>query len=127
MNKLIGTALLALALAPPALAEVGKDGARPYAITFKSEVAPILHPDYAYPRVAGNRGVEGQCDVEFVVSAAGKADAIRVQACSSDLFRDAAKRAVEQTPFQATGSAREGVRATIHWKLGAPTMMQASR
>jgi TonB family protein len=128
MNKLIGTALLALVLAPPALAEVGKDGSRPFAITFVSDIAPLAQPDYAYPRLAGNRGVDGQCEVEFVVSGAGKADAIRIKSCSSELFQGAAKRVLEQTAFKATGKVREGVRATIHWKLGAPgTTMLASR
>jgi TonB family protein len=110
-------------LAPAALAD---QPGKPFTITVASAVTPVTHAQIGYPFNAGTRGLEGSCDVSFVISTAGKADAIRISACTSDMFRASAKKIVEAMTF-APRVAAEGATATINWTMNsAPAMRTAS-
>ena len=127
--KLIHAILVAGAasLLPSALAdEPASKEARSYAITISSEVSPLAEPDLRYPYMAGSKGIEGSCDVTFAISPQGKADAIRVGACSSDVFRRSAKATVEQMRFAPRAAAQDGVAMKINWAFDEARMQTAS-
>lgn len=90
---------------------------KPFVITVSSDAAPVSHVEYRYPTYAGVRGLEGACDVTFAISTVGKADAIRVGACTSDVFRSAAKKTVEGMSFSPRAAATAGATATIRWAM----------
>ncbi len=123
--KLIHALLVAAgtaSLAPTALADqLGK----PFTITVASAVTPVSHAEFSYPFNAGTRGLEGSCDVSFVISTAGKADAIRIAACTSDMFRASAKKIVEAMTF-APRAAAEGASARINWSMNPATAMRTA-
>lgn len=127
--KLIHAILVAGAasLLPSALAdEPASKEARSYAITISSEVSPLSEPDLRYPYMAGSKGIEGSCDVTFAISPQGKADAIRVGPCSSDVFRRSAKATVEQMRFAPRAAAQDGVAMKINWAFDEARMQTAS-
>jgi outer membrane biosynthesis protein TonB len=116
--KLIHAILVgAASLLPAALAQTPSEGAKPFVITVNSDASPISHVEYRYPSYAGVRGIEGACDVTFVISTAGKADAIRVGACTSDVFRGAAKKTVEGMSFSPRATVTDGAKATVRWTI----------
>ena len=106
----------AASLLPSAFADEPAN-AKPFVITVNSDATPVSHVEHRYPTYAGVRGLEGACDVTFVISTAGKADAIRVGACTSDVFRGAAKKAVEGMSFSPRAAATAGASATIRWAM----------
>ena len=114
----------AASLLPTALAQ--EPGGQPYTISVASDAQPIAHAEYRYPNYAGVRGLEGACEVSFVISKAGKADAIRVGACTSDVFRRAAKSTVEGMTFAPRAAATTGATATIRWRMPEPQLRTAS-
>jgi outer membrane biosynthesis protein TonB len=114
----------AASLLPTALAQ--EPAAKPFAITFQSDATPIAHAEYRYTAWAGARGLQGSCEVSFAISTAGKADAIRVGSCSSDVFRRAAKTTVEGMTFAPRSVAKDGVSATISWSMTSGEMRTAS-
>src|SRR5262249_29604556 len=116
--------LLPTALAPMALAQ--EAAGKPFLITVSSDATPVSHAEYRYPAYAGVRGLEGACEVSFAISTAGKADAIRVGACTSEAFRRAAKSTVEGMTFAPRASATEGATATIRWMMPEPQIRTAS-
>lgn len=127
--KLIHAILVAGAasLLPSALAdEPSSKEARSYAITISSEVSPLAEPDLRYPYTAGSKGIEGFCDVTFTISTAGKADAIRVGACSSEVFRRSAKATVEHMRFAPRTAAQDGIAMKINWAFDKAGLQTAS-
>lgn len=127
--KLIHAILVAGAasLLPSALAdEPASKEARGYAITISSEVSPLAEPDLRYPYMAGSKGVEGSCDVTFTISTAGKADAIRVGACTAEVFRRSAKATVEEMRFAPRTTAQDGVAMKINWAFNDEARMQTA-
>jgi TonB family protein len=114
-------AILGLSVAsllPTAVAqEPASKEARPYRITIASDVKPVVSENVRYPYMAGSRNLEGACDVSFAISRAGRADAIRVEACTSDMFREAAKKNVERMAFAPRASATDNVRMNIAWEF----------
>lgn len=114
----------AASLLPSALAQ--EPGAQPYVISVASDAAPISHAEYRYPSYAGVRGLEGACEVSFAISTAGKADAIRVGACTSDVFRRAAKSTVEGMTFAPRSAVTADATATIRWRMPDPQVRTAS-
>jgi len=127
--KLIHAILMAGAasLLPSALAdEPASKEARSYAITISSEVSPLAEPDLRYPYTAGSKGIEGSCDVTFTISTAGEADAIRVDACTAEVFRRSAKATVEEMRFAPRATAQDGVSMKINWAFDEARMQTAS-
>ena len=115
----------AASLLPFALAQTPAD-ATPFVITVSSDAAPISHAEYRYPTYAGVRGLEGACNVTFVISTAGQADAIRVGDCTSEVFRRAAKSTVEGMSFSPRASATAGATATIRWTMPSDLRMRTA-
>jgi len=116
--KLIHAILVgAASLLPTALAQAPAEDTKSFVITVNSDASPISHVEYRYPSYAGIRGLEGACDVTFVISTAGKADAIRVGACTSDIFRGAAKKTVEGMSFSPRAAVTTGATATVRWAI----------
>ena len=114
----------AASLLPTALAQ--EAASKPFLITVSSDAKPVSHAEYRYPSYAGVRGLEGACEVSFAISTAGKADAIRVGDCTSDVFRRAAKSAVEGMTFASRASTTERATATIRWIMPEPQLRTAS-
>lgn len=120
MKQLIACTVLLLAVATPsALAEDSKAAAAPFRIMIDSDVKPVAVGESRYPTTAARQGLDGACVVEFVISQAGKPDAIRVRSCSSDMFRGAAKQVVEAMAFDALPTAKPNVTANIRWDISA--------
>ncbi len=115
----------AASLLPSALAQAPAD-AKPFVITVNSDAAPVSHTEYRYPSYAGVRGLEGACEVSFAISTAGKADAIRVGACTSEVFRRAAKSTVEGMSFSPRAAATAGATATIRWAMPSELRMRTA-
>lgn len=61
---------------------------------------PIRQPVPDYPRRALERGLEGQCDVEFSIDAAGRPFGL-VANCSDEVFARSSVQAVERALFAA--------------------------
>lgn len=114
----------AASLLPTALAQ--EPAGKPFLITVSSDASPVSHAEYRYPVYAGVRGLEGACEVSFAISTAGKADAIRVGDCTSDVFRRAAKSTVEGMTFAPRASVTESATATIRWMMPEPQLRTAS-
>jgi TonB family protein len=104
-------------LLPSALADEPANTAKPFTISISSDASPVSHAEYRYPSYAGVRGLEGACDVTFTISTAGEADGIRVGACTSGVFRAAARKAVKGMSFAPRAVATMGVRATVRWAM----------
>ena len=125
--KLICVALGALAASALPTATADEPVApKPYTITVTSDLSPASKPELRYPAYAGMQGLGGACDVSFVVSVEGKADAIRVGACTSDVFRRAAKKAVEDMSFAPRSTPIENARMRIQWTLNESQVSTAS-
>src|SRR5262245_6410924 len=117
----------AASLLPTALAQEPASDAKPFLITFSSDASPVSHAEYRYPSWAGARGMEGKCDVSFTITTSGRPDAIRVGACTSDIFRRAAKSTVEGMSFAPRTVAVSDVGASIRWTMPTePRMRTAS-
>jgi TonB family protein len=114
----------AASLLPAALAQ--EPAAKPFLITVSSDAKPISHAEYRYPSYAGARDLEGVCEVTFAISTAGRADAIRVGACTSDAFRRAAKSTVEGMKFAPRAAVTTDATATIRWRMPDPQVRTAS-
>lgn len=120
MKQLAASTFVLMAVATPsALAEDGK-AAPSFRIVVNSDVTPVSHGDYRYPFNAARRGLDGACEVEFVISKAGKTDGIRIRSCSSDLFRGAAKQVVEAMAFNSSGAVQPNIVANIRWDIDTP-------
>lgn len=108
----------AASLLPTALAQQpASKEVRPYIITIASDVKPIAKDDLRYPYLAGSKNIEGACQVTFTISTAGEADAVRVGACTSEIFRAAAKANVERMTFAPRSTAMDNVRMNISWSF----------
>lgn len=117
----------AASLLPSALAqEPVSPEARRYAITISSDVQPLGEPSLRYPAYAGERAIEGSCDVTFAISTAGKPDAIRVGACSSEALRRSAKTSVEKMRFAPRAAPLDGASLTIRWTFEEAGVQTAS-
>jgi outer membrane biosynthesis protein TonB len=114
----------AASLLPTALAQ--EPAAKPFLITVSTDAAPVSHAEYRYPSYAGARDLEGACEVTFAISRAGKADAIRVGACTSEAFRRPAKSTVEGMKFAPRASVTTEATATIRWRMPDPQVHTAS-
>jgi outer membrane biosynthesis protein TonB len=114
----------AASLLPTALAQ--EPAAKPFLITVSSDAKPISHAEYRYPSYAGARDLEGACEVTFAITTAGKTDAIRVGACTSDAFRRSAKSTVEGMTFAKRAAVTTDATATIRWRLPDPQVRTAS-
>jgi hypothetical protein len=90
---------------------------KPFTIAISSEVTPVSYGEVRYPSYAGVRDLEGSCAVSFTISVAGKADAIRVGACSSETFRGGAKATVEAMDFGQRDTVLDDVQMKIRWSL----------
>jgi hypothetical protein len=99
---------------------------KPFTISISSEVAPVSYGEVRYPSYAGARGLEGSCAVSFTISLAGKADAIRVGECSSEVFRGGAKAALEAMDFGPRDTVIDHVRMSIRWSLNEPARLQTA-
>jgi hypothetical protein len=99
---------------------------KPFTIAISSEVTPVSYGEVRYPSYAGARGLEGSCAVAFTISLAGKADAIRVGACSSEAFRGSAKAAVEAMEFGARDTVLGDVQMKIRWSLNEPARLHTA-
>jgi len=127
--KLIHAILVvgAASLLPSALAQQpASQEARPFAISIRSDVKPVAELDLRYPAQAGVQGLEGACDVTFDVSPAGEPDAIRVGACSSEVFRRPAKTTVEQMRFAPRATKLDDAHLKIRWAFEQPGLQTAS-
>ena len=108
--------LLAASLLPIAWADQPAQP-KPFTVSFSSDIQPVSHADFRYPTYAGVRNIEGACDVKFAVNTAGKADAIRVGECSSEVFRGAARKTVEAMTFAPRASVTDNVHMKIRWAI----------
>ncbi len=117
--KLIHAVLAAgvASVLPTASADERAQAPKPFTIAFSADVAPVSYGDLRYPAYAGARNLSGNCEVSFAISMAGEADAIRVGACSSEVFRAAAKATVESMAFAPRASVAENVSMKIRWEL----------
>jgi hypothetical protein len=111
---------------PTALADERAPAPKPFTITFSSEIAPVSYGDVRYPTYAGARNLSGSCDVSFAINVAGRADAIRVQACTSEAFRTTAKTVVEAMTFAPRAHVAENVQMRIGWSFDEPAVQTAS-
>ena len=107
-------AVMLTAATAPAFAEDGHDNTS-FRIVVNSDIAPVAHGDYRYPVNAARRGLDGACEVEFVISRTGKTDAIRIRSCSSELFKGAAKQVVKTMAFSPSPTVKQNVVANIRW------------
>jgi TonB family protein len=125
--KLIHVALgIVAASVMPSAAADEPSAPKPYTITVSSDLSPAFKPELRYPAQAGMQGLGGACDVSFAVSTEGKADAIRIGACTSDVFRRAAKKAVEDMSFAPRLAPLSDARMRIQWTLNEPQVATAS-
>jgi TonB family protein len=99
---------------------------KPFTITVSSDLSPVSKPELRYPSHAGLQGLQGSCDVKFTVNTDGKADAVRVGACTSDAFRRAAKKAVEDMSFAPRSAPLDNARMRIQWAMNEPSVATAS-
>ncbi|OYX49991.1 MAG: hypothetical protein B7Y90_05695 [Alphaproteobacteria bacterium 32-64-14] len=99
---------------------------KPFTIAISSEVTPVSYGEVRYPSYAGARDLEGDCAVTFTIAVSGKADAIRVGECSSDVFRAGAKAAVEAMDFGARSAVIDRVHMKIRWSLNEPTQIHTA-
>lgn len=99
---------------------------KPFTIAISSEVTPVSYGDVRYPSYAVTRDIEGSCAVSFSIALSGKADAIRVGECSSDVFRTGAKAAVEAMDFGPRSAVIDGVQMKIRWSLNEPAQMHTA-
>jgi TonB family protein len=99
---------------------------KPYTITVSSDVSPAFKPELRYPSHAGLQGLGGACEVKFAISTEGKADAVRVGACTSDVFRRSAKKAVEEMSFAPRSAPLDNAQMRIQWAMDEPTVATAS-
>lgn len=98
----------------------------PFAIAFSSDIDPVAHADFRYPILAGSRNLSGSCAVSFAISVNGEPDAIRVGACSSDVFRLAAKSTVKAMTFAPRVTAIDNVMMEIRWTIGEQALLRTA-
>ncbi len=120
----VAVAAVAASVLPTALAD--ERAPKPFAISFSSDIQPVAHTDFRYPGLAGSKNLSGSCDVSFAISVAGEPDAIRVGACSSEVFRMAAKSTVKGMMFAPRTSAVDNVKMEIRWSLGAAALLHTA-
>lgn len=125
LHAVLATALVASVL-PSASADERASGSKPFAISFSSDIQPVAHLDFRYPSLAGSKGLSGSCNVSFAISVAGEPDAIRVKDCSSEIFRMAAKSAVQRMSFAPRATAIDNVRMEIRWTLGEAAVLRTA-
>ncbi len=99
---------------------------KPFTIAISSEVTPVSYGEVRYPSYAGVRNLEGSCAVTFAIDVSGKADAIRVGACSSEVFRAGAKSAVEAMDFGSRRAGIDNVKMTIRWSMNESAEIQTA-
>jgi len=99
---------------------------KPFTIAFSSAIKPVAYADLRYPSLAGARDLSGSCDVSFTVSVNGEPDAIRVGACSSEVFRMTAKSTVEGMSFAPRAQAIDNVRMQIRWSMGEQALLRTA-
>jgi TonB family protein len=100
--------------------------AKPFIISFSSDVTPVSHNIATYPAYAGVRDLEGRCEVKFAVTTTGKPDAIRVGACTSDAFRRVAKKTVEGMTFEPRTATLDNVSMRIRWAIYSDTPVKTA-
>jgi protein TonB len=86
------------------------------------DAQPLVRIEPQYPMRAAERGVEGQCVVQFDVTPDGTPTNIEVISCSSSLFDRAVIRAVERWRYNpkvvdGVPVARRGVRTQFDFNL----------
>ena len=87
------------------------------------DAQPLVRIEPQYPMRAAERGVEGQCTVQFDVTPDGTPTNIEILQCSSSLFNSAVTRAVERWRYNpkivdGVPVARRGVRTQFNFNLG---------
>ena len=90
--------------------------------TGDGEYLPIVKVAPIYPRRAQTRGLEGQCLIQFTVTSTGATKDAEVVECTSSLFANASRKAVEKFKYKPRvedGIAKEvrGVQHIITFKL----------
>lgn len=70
------------------------------------DAQPLTPPIVAYPNVAADRGIEGDCQVRFDVDVRGRPYNVKAD-CTDSLFRREAERAVSRVQFAAKIAAGE--------------------
>lgn len=88
----------------------------------EGDYLPIVKVAPIYPRRAQTRGLEGQCLIQFTVSTTGATKDAEVVECTSSLFANASRKAVEKFKYKPRvedGVAKEvrGVQHIITFKL----------
>lgn len=86
------------------------------------DAQPLVRIEPQYPPRAAERGVSGNCLMEFDVTPDGQPTNIRVVNCSSSLFESTSIRAVERWRYEPRiegGNAvwRRGVRTTLDYRM----------
>ncbi|MCC5995657.1 MAG: energy transducer TonB [Oceanicaulis sp.] len=86
------------------------------------DAQPLVRIEPQYPMRAQERGLEGQCTVEFDVTPDGQPTNISIVNCTSSLFQSATIRAVERWRYEPRiegGNAvwRRGVRTTLVYNI----------
>ena len=86
------------------------------------DAQPLVRIEPQYPMRAAERGVEGQCTVQFDVTPDGTPTNIEILQCSSSLFNSAVTRAVERWRYNpkivdGVPVARRGVRTQFDFNL----------
>jgi len=86
------------------------------------EYLPIVRVEPTYPRRAQSRGIEGYCDMEFVVTKSGEVINAVATECSSSVFESSSVKAVLKWKYKArvvNGEAIDspGVRTRLTYKF----------
>ncbi|WBQ09540.1 energy transducer TonB [Hyphomonadaceae bacterium ML37] len=87
------------------------------------DAQPLVRIEPQYPPRAAERGLEGQCTVQFDVTPDGNPTNINILNCTSTLFQSATVRAVERWRYEPRiegGNAvwRRGVQTTLVYNIG---------
>jgi len=87
------------------------------------DAQPLVRIEPQYPPRAAERGLEGQCTVQFDVTPDGNPTHINILNCTSTLFQSATVRAVERWRYEPRiegGNAvwRRGVQTTLVYNIG---------
>jgi protein TonB len=86
------------------------------------DAQPLVRIEPQYPMRAQERGIEGNCVMQFDVTPDGQPTNITVVSCSSSLFQSTSIRAVERWRYEPRiegGNAvwRRGVRTTLDYRM----------
>ncbi len=115
MKHIAALSLVFAAFSVPSFAQ--EPDARAYQIRVNADLAPTASTQLSYPYRAASRGLPGSCEVSFVIDAAGHAEGIEVQACTSSLFRASAREVVSGLRFAPGDAAKPAIKARIDWSM----------